>query len=77
MTEIDAPVCAVETSARTIDRHDLPYRVNNAALATNPLHRYCADPNLAISTVDTFCTAPTTALMTGVPLHSACTFPTI
>lgn len=48
MTEIDAPVCAVETSARTIDRHDLPYRVNNVALATNPLHRYCADPNLAI-----------------------------
>lgn len=26
----------------------LPHRVNDAVLETNPLHRYCADPNLAI-----------------------------
>lgn len=30
------------------DRDSLPHRVNDAALATNPLRRYCADPNLAI-----------------------------
>lgn len=30
------------------DRDSLPHRVNDTALATNPLRRYCADPNLAI-----------------------------
>lgn len=29
-------------------RGDLPHRVNDTRLDTNPLRRYCADPNLAI-----------------------------
>lgn len=33
---------------RAVPRGGLPHRVNNAVLTTNPLHRYCADPNLAI-----------------------------
>ena len=33
---------------RAVPREQLPHRVNDTALATNPLHRYCADPNLAI-----------------------------
>lgn len=33
---------------RAVPRDGLPHRVNNAVLTTNPLRRYCADPNLAI-----------------------------
>ena len=33
---------------RDRDFRSLPHRVNNAWIDTNPLHRYCADPNLAI-----------------------------
>lgn len=33
---------------RDRDFRSLPHRVNNAWIGTNPLHRYCADPNLAI-----------------------------
>lgn len=33
---------------RAVPYDQLPHRVNDTVLATNPLHRYCADPNLAI-----------------------------
>ena len=39
---LDSPV------VRTAERELLPHRVNDAKLPFNPLHRYCADPNLAI-----------------------------
>ena len=34
--------------ARTVEHELLPHRVNDTLLTTNPLRRYCADPNLAI-----------------------------
>jgi beta-xylosidase len=38
----------LETFASAASRDGLPHRVNDTVLVTNPLHRYCADPNLAI-----------------------------
>lgn len=35
-------------TARVVPRERLPHRANDTALATNPLGRYCADPNLTI-----------------------------
>ncbi|NMM93973.1 family 43 glycosylhydrolase [Bifidobacterium oedipodis] len=42
------PMKTVVAVADDASREGLPHRVNNARLATNPLHRYCADPNLTI-----------------------------
>ena len=45
MTSVLEPTIA---TASRVAREELPHRVNDTTLATNPLHRYCADPNLAI-----------------------------